>query len=129
MKWALPEIGSVFRVDYPMIRDTFTDYDESGAFESQTWRPGVRYEQDGPDEVRAFADGLGQMVLTVVGVYKPGKFPTRVFYTRQWISPEGKPFGNGSLKVTTTDVFRRRSEKFQVGFTLVGDPPTEGHRS
>ena len=29
-------------------------------------------------------------LLTVVDIHKPGRFPTRVFYTRQWKDPTAK---------------------------------------
>ena len=49
----------------------------------------------------------GEMLLSVVSTHKPGKFPERIFYTRQWKDPEGKVFGKGALRVTTIGTFRR----------------------
>lgn len=110
--------GAIFNVPYPMIRAEFEDFD--GATK-KTWRPGVRY--DGDEYLEASADGLGKMVLTVVSVHKPGRFPTRVFYTRQWITPEGKPFGKGSLKIATTDKFRRIAARYQHYFEIADSSP------
>lgn len=52
-----------------------------------------------------FADGLGSIILTVVGVFKPGKYPTRVFFTRRWRDPEGREFGKGALRIATVPQF------------------------
>jgi len=59
------------------------------------------------------ADGQGLMQLIVVGTFKPGRFPMRVFYTRSWTDPDGNTFGKGCLRITTLERFRRISRGFQ----------------
>lgn len=128
-KWKEPAIGEVFRVPYPFVRGTFTDYtideDGVGAQELPTWSPGVRVEnwhsptgEDVPVHT-AVADAMGAQTLTVVGVYRPGRFPTRVFYERQWVDPDGKVFGKRNCRVTTVPAFRRLAAGFRVEFELV----------
>lgn len=106
--------GQEFRVVYPFIRDTYTEFDEDGGAERPTWRPGCRYEACGyyGDESEALADGIGTQVLTVVDVFKPGKYPTRIFYTVTWVDPEGRQFGKGKLHIAALEKFRRRTLGF-----------------
>lgn len=106
--------GQEFRVVYPFIRDTYTEFDEDGGTERPTWRPGCRYETCGyhGDESEAVADGDGTQVLTVIDVHKPGKYPTRVFYTVVWVDPDGRQFGKGRLHIATVEKFRRRARGF-----------------
>jgi hypothetical protein len=60
----------------------------------------------------------GRQILTVVDIYKPGRFPTRVFYTMKWVTPDGK----GGLKMTTVDAFRRRALGFMHGQWTLREP-------
>lgn len=128
-----PAIGEVFRVPHPFVRGTFTQYDEDedgfSSSEIQTWRPGLRVEnrhspiwtgEDVPDPTNV-ADAIGAQILTVVGVYRPGRFPTRVFYERQWVDPDGKMFGKRKCRMTTVPAFYRIVAGFRVPYELV-DP-------
>lgn len=99
--------GEIIVVKYPFVRHIYSpphpdDLDE------MCWRPGVRLENVGPESCESVADGEGQQVFTVVSIHKPGKYPTRVFYTRKWIDPDGKTFGKGSLKMISANAFLRR---------------------
>ena len=85
-----------------------------------SWRPGVnghRYEQQYDREI-AIADGAGDQILTVVSVHKPGRFPTRVFYTRQWRSPDGVTFGKSRVHIATSEKFRRTATSYQHRWTV-----------
>ena len=64
---------------------------------------------------------MGSMVLTVVDVFKPGRYPARVFYTRQWIDPDGKVFGKSALRMTTVSAFLRRTRGYMHDFYLDGE--------
>lgn len=115
--------GLVAEVPYPFVRSTYQeiDEDEGGVTfnERPTWKPGTRFEDVGHGDVECYADAIGRMVLTVVDVHKPGRFPTRVFYTRQWIDPDGKRFGKtGKLHIATVDAFRRRAGGYWHEFTM-----------
>lgn len=112
------EVGAVFRVPYPFIRDTFTERDETGFYEVKTWRPGARPEDDEPDGVEFVADGMGEIILTVVSTHKPGRYPTRVFFTRKWINPDGKEFGKNGCRMTTAGKFRRLVRGYAHAFVM-----------
>lgn len=113
----LPAIGEVFTVPYPFVRDVYNqvDSDEDGVTftDVPTWKPGVRFEDVGEGWVDSIADGMGAMRLTVVSVHKPGRYPTRVFFTRQWVDPDGKVFGKGKLHIASLEKFRRLSRGYQ----------------
>lgn len=104
-KHLLPLPGAFFEARYPFVRDTFTQYDGDGPCEMPTWKPGTRAEYICPDDTADFADGIGSIILTVVAVFKPGRYPTRVFYTRRWCDPSGREFGNGKLRIATVAQF------------------------
>lgn len=130
-KNAAPAIGEVFTVPHPFVRDTWhgLDMDEAGIREHAvpTWRPGTRAEESadpnayyGEQSVVNVADAMGAQELTVVGVYRPGRFPTRVFYTRQWRDPDGKSFGKTKCRISTVPAFRAIVAGYRVPFEMIG---------
>lgn len=116
--------GDVFEVVYPFVRDVFDDYEddwrtgESHSKKVPTWKPGTIAESCGPEDFEDVCHARGAMLLTVVSIHKPGRFPTRVFYTRQWRSPDGKTFGKGGLRMTTSAAFRRLCSGYRVPYVV-----------
>lgn len=101
------EVGRTYAVTCPFTRDVFSEWGEDGVAHSLTWKPGVRWTEGEYPE--AIAHGVGQVLYSVVSVHElPRPYPARVFYTRQWVSPDGKAFGKKALRVTTREAFRRR---------------------
>lgn len=126
----LPAIGEVFTVPYPFVRDELKDRQLNEA-STPTWKPGIRYASQQrycghgeiDEHVYGVADGIGSMRVTVVGVYRPGRFPTRVFYSRQWVSPEGKEFGKVNvLRIATLGWFNRMVRGYQHEFVVEQTP-------
>lgn len=120
--------GATFTVAYPFVRDTFDSWENDGEGNAvtvpmATWKPGVRFEPNGPEDTEAVADALGRMTLTVIDAFKPGRFPRRVFYTRQFTTPEGRPFGKGGLRIKTLDAFRRIAKGYYHEFRLANAVP------
>lgn len=107
--------GAVFKVAYPFMRVEYaqTEWDGEGVVESvvKSWKPGCEYVPRGPygEDSEGVCNGEGWMVLTVVEVFKPGKYPVRVFFTRQWVDPEGRAFGKNNLRIMTLPAFKRRA--------------------
>jgi len=101
--------GEVIQVTYPFTRYVFKGYDqEDGEFERPSWKPGAEYQGEDYRGRRVFvANGDGKQIITVVSVHQPGPFPTRVFFTRKWVDPDGTTFGKNALKIKTADAFRR----------------------
>lgn len=93
--------------------------EEDGPYEFESWRPGTRGEAVYPDDCEEVADGEGEMILTVIDVFKPGKYPERVFYTRKWKDPDGKIFGKNLLKITVVSAFKRRISGYFYDYRLV----------
>lgn len=100
--------GNSYTVKFPFFGDVYHGYDASGSFQEETWRPGCRSEFCAPDDCEWVADGEGEMVLTIVSIHKPGRYPERIFYTRTFIDPEGREFGSSKLRMTTTPTFKKR---------------------
>lgn len=107
--------GTICTVAYPFILAKYWSEEDGDCL---TWRPGVGHRACGPEDAEAYANGLGKMVLTVVSVHKPGSFPTRVFYTRKFISPDDHSFGKRKLRMTTLAAFNRRSRGFMHPFVI-----------
>ena len=100
--------SSVFEIDYPFSRVMYTPPpDEDGQFtDILSWRPGIWWNQVASDDSAVLADGMGKMILSIVSIHKPGKWPTRVFYVREWKTPEGKMFGKQRCMVKAQSAFK-----------------------
>jgi hypothetical protein len=99
--------GEEFIVKYPFFRKEVQIFDGEGPIEIMSWVPGTEYEMVSESHSMRMYDGVGEMIITVVGQFKPGSFPTRVFYTRFFKTPDGKFFGKAGLRITTLGTFRR----------------------
>jgi hypothetical protein len=124
---SIPSAGQLYTVSYPFVKDTYAGFDEEGGFEASTWRPGIRFEWISPEDTAPVADGQGLMQLIVVDTFKPGRFPTRVFYTRSWTDPDGNTFGKGCLHITTLGRFRRISRGYQHPYGIGAPLPDAQH--
>jgi hypothetical protein len=115
--------GDVFEVAHPFVWEKVSlppDDPEGGYREGMSWRPGVTQgEPDHWGECDMVAHGIGAQILTVVSVHKPGRFPSRVFYTRRWRSPGGKEFGKGALRVKSLNAFTRLVRGYRHDFELI----------
>lgn len=107
------EIGKTYRVAYPFVRAEveLPEFDGEQVILSTVigWRPGCLADKEEVlyGSTVLAADAGGEMLLTVVSIHKPGKFQERVFFTRAWRDPDGKTFGKGKLRITTTGAFRK----------------------
>lgn len=114
--------GSEHRAPYPFIRTTYEampDEPESAPVERPTWRPGVEHDNVEPyGSTITYADRMGEVVFTVIGVFKPGSFPTRIFFVRKWVDPDGKVFGNNKLRITTQQNFRQLIKGYRHEFEM-----------
>lgn len=118
--------GQVIEVSgYPFVRTVFNGSEWDGErlveYQSEGWRPGCDTDRDYPfGSINYFADATGEMILTVVSVHKPGRFPDRVFYTRQWRDPDGKAFGdNKKLRVMSSASFAKLCRGYRHSFEVV----------
>lgn len=85
-----------------------------------SWRPGVSIEDDHTPEFPLYCDGEGQQVLTVVSTHKPGRYHKRVFYTRQFIDPDGSPLGKPKLFVRSVGSFRQLAAGYRHRYKVDG---------
>lgn len=119
---------AVHRVEpYPFVRETYKVYDEDGSRDESSWRPGVEMVPSPPygEDGYAVADGKGAMVLTEVSRHKPGKYPERVFYTREFVDPDGYTFGKGTLRVCSAGKFTRLAARYAYPFQMRAPATTE----
>jgi hypothetical protein len=104
------EIGEDFRIKFPFYLGTHHGYDAGGDYYcDEVWIPGTKSQDVCPDDCELVADGEGEMILSIVDIHKPGRYPERVFYTRKWIDPDGDEFGATKLRIITTPTFKRRA--------------------
>ena len=105
---------ATYAVKCPFVRDTYTQWDEDGAADVPTWRPGVDWEPCAPDEDEAVADGIGQVLYTVIDVHEPPRpYHPRVYFIREWIDPDGKRFGRKNLRIMGIQAFKRRLQGYR----------------
>ena len=106
---AAPVPGAEITAPYPFVRSEYGYLEEDGYHKELSWKPGVEVELVPPDggSGESVCDGWGSIILTVVGTFKPGRYPERVFYTRRWRAPDGREFGKGDLRVATVQKFAR----------------------
>ena len=110
------EAGRAYEVECPFVRSTYTHFDEDGAEERPSWKPGVDWEMCAPDDSEAVADGIGSVLYTVVSVHQlPKPYAARVFFVREWIDPDGKRFGKRTLRIMGITAFRRRLNGYWTG--------------
>jgi hypothetical protein len=102
------EAGKEYRVKFPFCMAHWEDFSSGELEAKECWRPGVK-SIPVYDDFEDVAEAEGEMVLTVVDIHKPGRFPERVFYTRRWVDPDGNEFGKNKLHITTTPTFKRRA--------------------
>lgn len=116
------EPGKTYTVaGYPFSRSEFQEYDGEGVSTRHCWRPGCETDIDDRGRSDLVAEGVGAALLTVVDVHRPGKFPARVFFTRQWRDPEGNVFGKGALHITTKANFTRLLRGYRHTFYIDGE--------
>ena len=121
MRRKIPQAGEVYEFAYPFSRDTHTEQDEEGFYQVPTWKPGPRKVEirgHGDIDLENVADAMGRQQITIVGTFRPGKFPLRVFYTRKWIDPDGKVFGKSACRITTIHGFRSLVNGFRHEFKM-----------
>lgn len=111
--------GDVFTIVYPFVMDSVWIDPETGAPED-SWRPGTTEQYIDPfGGTDTFAHGEGTCTYTVVSTHKPGTYPLRVFYTREYTDPDGHTFGSGKLQVHSLTHFRRLikgyRQEYQIG--------------
>ena len=111
-------IADVYTVKFPFVRSSYVDWSDGEGIEVKFWQPGTRVEMVYPDDTELFADGEGKMVLKVISIHKPGKYPERIFYTRKFIDPDGKFFGKGNLHIAVVSKFRRLAESYYYDYTV-----------
>ncbi len=105
------QIGKTYRVSCPFYREKYMDAE---GYERPSWRPGVVWEIEGPEDYcHPRAHGMGWVEYRVVAISElPKPYPARVFFLRKWVSPAGTRFGHGKLRIMTMGAFKRRLQSY-----------------
>lgn len=112
----------IFKVKFPFVTTSWTEMTADGPEPHASWKPGTEFVEDGPEgEGNLHCHAEGWMVLTVIDTFKPGRFPERVFYTRQWIDPDMRVFGATKLHMATVEKFRRISRRYLHDYVNDGE--------
>lgn len=106
-------IDKTYSIRYPFVKDSYFDFSCEEDTLKIGWRPGVNCRKDDDYHGEFYAEGEGLMLLTVVSIHKPGKYPERVFYTKSWVSPDGVKFGKPGLKITTFAAFKNQIKGYR----------------
>ena len=112
-------IGQIIKVEFPFYVGKHVKHDFDGIYEDEVWIPGCKDSLLPPDDFELIAEGMGKMILEIVDIHKPGKYPERVFYTRRWVDPEGNEFGARKLHITTTPTFKRRAASYYHPYRII----------
>jgi hypothetical protein len=133
--WPL-QPGEVYTLRFPFKRgefDPYPDYEDpaSGALfcapkKQPTWVPGWDGGADQYGE-HQWCDGWGLEVRAVVGVFRPGHYPERCFYTRSWQDPDGRVFGRKGLRVIPSRDFRSWARGSRYRFLRIRNLGDGGH--
>ncbi len=108
------EEGKTYEVECPFFLEPYTEMNEDGYSTSLSWRPGIKWEAYSPEDAEPVCHGIGMVQYTIVSIHKlPRPYPPRVFFTRRFVSPDGRSFGKGRLHVMTSDAFRRRLKAYK----------------
>lgn len=110
--------NEVTTVPYPFVRCKATVFDGEGSSQIDSWRPGVEDWMPNAYEEGKYADGVGTMTLTLVSAHKPGKYQERVFYVRQFTTPDGVTFGKTALRMTTRLAYERLCKGYRYPYTV-----------
>lgn len=120
------KIGDIFVVKYPFVRcevDIYHPDDDGGVTHQalKSWRPGCECETNDYGGADWSCDKEGEMILEVISIHKPGKYPERVFYTRKWKNPAGEIFGKPGLKITTSQNFKQLAKGYRHDYVPAED--------
>lgn len=75
------------------------------------WKPGTNETNMG-----VICHGKGLMLVDVISVYKPPNFQTRVFYTLNFIAPDGSKFGSKRLRIKSLGRFRQLIKGYRTNY-------------
>lgn len=114
-------IGEIFEVPHPFVREEYQDFEDDKPLVKYRWKPGTRQVDPGDGRLWHEADAVGKQILTVVGVYQPQGFQTRVFYTRRWRDPNGTEFGTKGCRVTALSAFRQLTQGYRYNVEVKGE--------
>lgn len=110
----------IHEIAFPFILEEYDGIKDGEEFKGESWRPGTRMCRGDEWEVWSEADAMGKMVLEVVSMHKPGKYPERTFYLRSFIDPTGRKFGKQKMRVISSAGFKAMLRGYRHPYDVVG---------
>lgn len=109
--------GDVFERDHPFtLRADHEHYPEEKSV--YRWRPGAWNVDSEDGEVFTSCTAIGRVKFTVVSVHRPPGFQERVFFKREFTTPEGDRYTSGRLMNCITRKFRKDIAAFPFRFDV-----------
>lgn len=120
------ETPIVFERPHPFTRCIISvwcgDENSNARVDEERWRPGAWGQYCySPEDVGPAAHAMGVCRFEVQGEYKPGRYPTRVFFTQVFIDPNGKEMRRSGLRIKTKYAFARQLRGLPFEYELVPD--------
>ncbi len=115
-------IKTKYSRNHPFTRCIVTGWDEleGKTYKEKRWRPGAwatEYLQ--PDDACQAAHSEGECIFRVKGEYKPGRYPNRIFFTQQFIDPDGNTMKESYLRIKTQSAFLNQVKKFPFEYSII----------
>jgi len=108
--------GDVFERPHPFTLVVEHDHDPDAAFER--WRPGAWNVDSAGEDVLTSCTAMGRVKFTVVSIHRPPGYRERVFFKREFTTPEGKRYAPGRLMNCITRKFRKDISAFPFPFDV-----------
>lgn len=107
--------GDVFERDHPF---TWVEEGSYGDDRYERWRPGAWNVETVVDEALSSCTALGRVKFTVISVHRPPGYQERVFFKREFITPDGTRYTPGRLMNCITRKFRKDIAAFPFAFEV-----------
>ena len=108
--------GDVFERDHP-----FTLMEERGSSPDdvyERWRPGAWNVDSAGEDALTSCTALGRVRFTVVSTHRPPGYQERVFFKREFTTPEGKIYAPAKLHNCIARKFRKDIAAFPFPFVV-----------
>lgn len=108
--------GDVFERDHP-----FTWTTERGSAPDdvhERWRPGAWNIDSVGEDVLPSCTALGRVKFTVISMHRPPGYQERVFFTREFITPDGEKYAPARLMNCIARKFRKDVAAFPFRFDV-----------
>ena len=119
------EPGSVFERDHPFTMVVEGGPDPDLIFER--WRPGAWNVDSAGEDVLMSCTALGRVKFTVISTHRPPGYQERVFFKREFTTPDGGRYAPAKLHNCIIRKFRKDVATFPFPFEVEHPSYGEGN--